>query len=38
MAEALGDSGGRGALEGPQDHDQAQGEAEGAVEEGQELG
>ena len=38
MAEALGDGGSRVALTGHQDHDQAQGEAEGTVEEGQEPG
>src|SRR5579875_2853377 len=38
VAEELGDGAGRVALEGPQGHDQAQGEAEGTVEEGQELG
>jgi len=33
-----GDGAGRVALKGHQDHDQAEGEAEGAVEEGQEPG
>ncbi len=38
VVEELGDGGSRVALEGPQGHDQAKGEAEGAVEEGQEPG
>jgi len=38
VAEGLGDGGGRVALEGHQDHGQAQGEAEGTMEEGQEVG
>jgi hypothetical protein len=37
-AEALGNGAGWGALKGPQDHDQGQGEAEGSMEEGRELG
>jgi hypothetical protein len=37
-AEELSDGAGRGAMEGPQDHEQAQGEAQGTVEKGQELG